>query len=162
MERENEEIVRELMEEVLVEGNLDRVDELVADDFVGHSNLVPGSIHGPEEYKKFLSKLSSGMSDVEYTFEDVIVEDEKVAVRGRSTGTHDGEFKGIEPTGKEVEIEGMYIARIEDGQIVESWGQNDMFGALQQLGVVGRAPPRATQSLRFSESGSANPVVSDD
>lgn len=135
-ETENEGIVRQLMEEALVEGNIDLIDELVADDFVGHSNLVPEPIHGPDEYKGFISNLSDGMSDVEYTFEDVIVKDDKVAVRGRSTGTHDGEFRGIEPTGNEVEIEGMYIARIEDGQIVESWGQNDMLGALQQLGVV--------------------------
>lgn len=135
-ETENEEIVRQLMEEALVEGNLDLIDELVADDFVGHSNLISEPIHGPDDYKGFISNLSDGMSDVEYTFEDVIVKDDKVAVRGRSTGTHDGEFKGIEPTGNEVEIEGMYIARIEDGQIIESWGQNDMLGALQQLGVV--------------------------
>lgn len=135
-EAENEEIVRRLVAEVWVEGNLDLVDELVADDFVGHSNLVPGPIHGRDEYTRFISKISAGLSDAEYTFEDVIARDDKVAVRGSSTGVHDGEFRGIEPTGKEIEIEGMYIARIEDGRIVESWGQNDMLGALRQLGVV--------------------------
>lgn len=133
---ENEEMVRQLMEEALVEGNLDLIDEFLADDFVGHSNLVPEPIHGIDEYKEFISELSEGMSELEYTFEDVIATEDKVAVRGSSTGIHDGEFSGVEPTGKEVKIEGMYIAHIEDGQIVESWGQNDMLGALQQLGVI--------------------------
>lgn len=136
LETENEGIVRQLFEEALVEGDLDLVDDLVADDFVGHSNLVPEPIEGREEYKAFLSKISAGASDAEYTVEDIFATDEKVAVRGRSTGIHDGEFMGIQPTGKEIEIEGMYIARIEDGQIVESWGQNDLLSVFQQLGVT--------------------------
>ena len=133
---ENEEMVRQLMEDVLLGGNQELVDELLADEFVGHSNLVSEPIHGRDEYKRFISRLSAGMSDFEYNFEDVIAEDDRVAVRGRATGIHDSEFVGIEPTGEEIEIEGMYVARIEDGRIVESWGQNDVLGALRQLGVV--------------------------
>jgi len=50
-------------------------------------------------------------------------------------GTHDGEFMGIEPTGKEFEIQTMAFFRIEDGRVAEWWIQPDTLGFIQQLGI---------------------------
>lgn len=56
--------------------------------------------------------------------------------RYTGTGTHEGEYEGIEPTGTEVQLSGMRFCRLEDGKLVEVWGQRDDLGLLAQLGVV--------------------------
>jgi predicted ester cyclase len=56
------------------------------------------------------------------TFEDVIGEDDRVAVRYTGTGTHEGEYQGIAPTGEEVRLSGMRFCRLDGGKIVEVWG----------------------------------------
>ena len=52
------------------------------------------------------------------------------------TGTHDGEFMGVAPTGKKIEINGIQIGRFENGKIVERWGSSDELGIMQQIGAV--------------------------
>jgi predicted ester cyclase len=69
----------------------------------------------------------------EFLEEDMIAEGDRVAVRGTSRGTHEGEFFGIEPTGRQVEISGIIIYRIEGGRIAEHWMQVDVMGLMQQL-----------------------------
>lgn len=135
-ETEAKELARRIPEEIINEGNLELADELFADDYVGRLSGIPEPLHGPEALKGFASELRTAFPDVEMTVEDVIAEDDKVVRRDRMTGTHEGEYRGIEPTGNEVEVEGIVILRVEDGQIVETWGQSDMMGAMQQLGVV--------------------------
>ena len=135
-EAENKELARKLPEEAINEGNLDIIDEVVADDYVSRLPTFPEPIHGPDELKEAVSMFRTAFPDLEYTVEDLIAEGDKVVRRDRATGTHDGEFMGIEPTGKEVEFEGVVIFRVEDGQLVEAWSQGDMMGLMQQLGVV--------------------------
>jgi predicted ester cyclase len=53
-----------------------------------------------------------------------------------ATGTHEGEFRGIPPTGSEIAIAGIGVFRLADGQIVESWYLGDFLGLLQQVGAV--------------------------
>jgi predicted ester cyclase len=133
-ETENKAKARQIPEGILTEGNLDLADELFADDYVGRFLSEPH--HGPEGVKEYASIVQNAFSDIEATVEDVIAEDDKVVRRDRLTGTHDGEFMGIEPTGEDVEITGIVILRVEDGQFVESWGQANTYELMQQLGVV--------------------------
>jgi predicted ester cyclase len=70
------------------------------------------------------------------TFEDQIAEGDKVVSRMTSKATHMGEFQGIPPTGKRIAVTGIWIDRVVDDQIVERWGQVDMLGVMQQLGVM--------------------------
>ena len=125
-ETENKEVSRSHAEELVGEGNLDVAADHVADDYVWHR---PGrdAVHGPDGVKEFVSGFLDTFPDLEVTVEDLIAEDDKVARRDRFAGTH-------ELTGKEVEVEGIVINRIEDGQMVESWGQSDMMGLMKQLG----------------------------
>lgn len=139
-EAENKEISRSHAEESAGEGNLELVDEHVTDDYVWHRPGARDSIHGPDGVKEFIVEMRNAFPDLEVTVEDLIAEDNKVVRRDRWTGTHEGEFMGIEPTGKEIEIQGIVINRIEDGQMVESWGQADMMGAMEQLGVFPPGP----------------------
>jgi len=78
----------------------------------------------------------SAFPDEQTTFEDQIAEGDKVVSRMTSRATHAGEFQGIEPTGKRITVTGIWIDRVAAGKIAERWGQVDMLGVMQQLGVV--------------------------
>lgn len=134
-EAEHKEIVRRVSTEAYGGGNLDVIDEYFDDDFVSH-NPVMDDVHGPEEYKEFVSMFRSAFPDMEVSVEDQIAEGNKVVDRHTAKATHEGELMGIEATGKEVEVEGIVVVRFEDGKVVEEWAQADMMGLMEQLGVV--------------------------
>jgi predicted ester cyclase len=81
--------------------------------------------------------LLQAFPDLQITVEDMVAEGDKVAVRWRLRATHQGEFMGIPPTGNQVTMTGIDINRLEGGRLVERWGNEDMLGLLQQLGVMG-------------------------
>jgi predicted ester cyclase len=66
----------------------------------------------------------------------MIAEGDKVVTRFTMRGTHQGEFMGIAPTGRRVEMTGIDIIRFSDGKMVEHWGNTDDLGMMQQLGVI--------------------------
>jgi predicted ester cyclase len=134
-ESSNAETARLLHTEVW-DGNLDLVDEIIAADYVEHSSTHPEGVHGPDEFKREVETLRSAFSDLSVTEEDTVVEGDRVASRVTFRGTHDGEFRGIEPTGTPVAFEAIAINRFEDGRIVEAWVQTDVMGLMRQLGVV--------------------------
>jgi steroid delta-isomerase-like uncharacterized protein len=74
--------------------------------------------------------------DGQHTVDDLIAEGDKVAARLTARGTHKGEFQGIPPTGKPVSFTGMRVFRFVSGKIAEEWSNLDMFGLMQQMGVV--------------------------
>jgi predicted ester cyclase len=74
--------------------------------------------------------------------DDLILEGDKLASRFRVQAMHRGEFMGIPPTGKNIEVHGMTIIRFAGGKWVERWNQVDMLGWLQQLGAI-PAPAQA-------------------
>jgi steroid delta-isomerase-like uncharacterized protein len=129
---ENKAIFRRIVEEGFNKGNLAIVDELVATNHVNHTD----NVHGPEEYKQFITMYRTAFPDLHMTIEDQIAEGDKVVNRWTSRGTHKGDLMGIPPTGKQTTVTGMYVARIIGGKIVEEWGNLDALGMMQQLGVV--------------------------
>jgi predicted ester cyclase len=83
-----------------------------------------------------MEDLGTAFGDFSATVEDIVAEGDTVAMRVLLQGTHEGEFMGVEPTGRKFEIENMVFTRIEAGKIAERWVQPDMLGWLQQLGAV--------------------------
>lgn len=132
----NKKIVRRLNDEVWENGKTELIDELYTDDYHEHNVALPNDIHGRDGNREKLAMFHSAFSDITVTTEDLIAEDDKVVVRDRFTGVHDGQFMDAEPTGNRVEVEGMVIYRLEDGQVAESWVQADMMGMMQQLGLA--------------------------
>jgi predicted ester cyclase len=130
---ENKRAVRRFPEEVAT-GKIDVINEICVEDVIDHSPL--GEIKGREELKEQATYLLSAFGDFSATVEDIIAEGDTVAMRVTLRGTHVGEFMGIEPTGKEFEIQNMVFARMEDGKLAERWIQPDQLGLMQQLGVV--------------------------
>lgn len=78
-----------------------------------------------------------------YRLDDLIAEDDRVAVRFTVTGTHSGLFAGIPATGKQVSMQGMIFHRLRDGKIVKDWVVRDTLGLLQQLGAIPRPGSQA-------------------
>src|SRR3712207_5954852 len=145
------ELVRRLVEEDLTPGDPAVADEIIADDFVDHTNQ-PGLQHGRESHKQVVALFHAAFPDVTWTIEDMVAEGDKVAARIPMRATHRGEFFGIPPTGRQVNISGTHILRIANGRIAEHWGNNDDLGLMQQLGIVAALEQADRKSTRLNSS----------
>ena len=133
---QNKALVRQLVEEVINQGNISMIDELLIPDFVEHEELPPGIPPGREAPKALFTMLRSAFPDLKATIEHLIAEGDEVVLHMTWTGTHEGEFMGIPPTGKRISINVIDILGIAEGKFVEHWGQMDSMGMMQQLGAI--------------------------
>lgn len=121
-------------------GDVAGFGELVADDFVEH-DVVTGLPPTKEGTLGFFEALLVSFPDWRMDVEDLIASEDKAVARVRATATHKGEFAGVPPTDKRVEVELIDIMRFNDaGLICEHWGVADMLSLMQQLGVVPSGP----------------------
>ncbi len=121
--------------EVVSSGDLDALDDLVAPDYVDHG-APPGLPPGLEGLKASMAAFRAGFPDAHVTVEDQVAEGDMVASRITWGGTFEGEFMGMEPTGKKAEVGGITIHRLAGGKLAEEWDVHDMMGMMQQLGVI--------------------------
>ena len=123
--------------EVLNRGNVTEIsttlDELFVPDFVRYDPA--GGFRSREDYKQFLFSLLAALPG-QLTIEDLIAEGDKVVLRYTFHGTHQGQWRGLPPTGKPVTFTGIFIYRILDSKIVEGWENADALGLVQQLGLI--------------------------
>ena len=133
---QNKALVRQLVEEVINQGNISMIDELLIPDFVEHEELPPGIPPGREAPKVLFTMLRSAFPDIKATIEHLIAEGDEIVLHMTWTGTHEGEFMGIPPTGKRISINVIDILGIAEGKFVEHWGVMDSMAMMQQLGVV--------------------------
>jgi predicted ester cyclase len=80
--------------------------------------------------------LLRGLPDLHLTIEDLIAEGDKVVSRNVVTGTHQGEYMGLPPTGKSVTYNEIFIVRFANGRIAETWGVVDVLSQMRQLGAI--------------------------
>lgn len=132
----NKKVVRRLFEEVWNKGNLPVADELFTPNYAHHDASTPDVGRGPESEKKRATLYRTAFPDIRLNIEDIIAEGETVMVRWSCRGTHKGDLSGIAPTGKQVNISGVSIARFANGKMAEGWVNWDALGLMQQLGVV--------------------------
>ena len=126
-----EELVRRLHGELLRSRDLDRLDEFFADDFVSH-NMPPGLPQGLAGVRAFFQAFLDGLADIEVTVDELVADGDRVAVATTTTGRHEGELFGVQPTGRSVSLTGIDMVRV-DGKIVEHRGLTDTVGLLRQL-----------------------------
>jgi|SRR5919108_6013928 predicted ester cyclase len=74
--------------------------------------------------------------DIHTKIEHIVAENDLVAVYLNFTGTHKGEFQGIPPTNKKINIRSADLYRIENEKIVEHWDVVDQLNLLQQTGAT--------------------------
>ncbi len=121
--------------EIVNTGDLDAFPEVVAPGCVDN-DPAPDQGLGPEGFKTFFTAMRTAFPDLKVEPQTMVAEGDQVAFAYTITGTHKGDFNGIAPTGKPIEVRGMQIGRFEDGKMVERWGSSDELGILKQLGVV--------------------------
>ncbi len=126
---------QERMAEIINTGKLDSLDEVLAPDVVDHD---PASDQGPGPggFKDMFTAMRTAFPDLKVAPATLVSDDEHVALAYTITGTHDGDFQGVAPTGKKVSVRGMQIGRFEDGKIVERWGSSDELTIMRQIGAV--------------------------
>lgn len=129
-------VVRRFIDEVWNEGNLDAIDELVAEDHVDHDPARGQAPGGSAAMRALIERYRAAFPDVRVELGQLIAEDDLVAGTWVATGTHQGPLMGVEATGRKVSVSGIGIDRIRDGQIVESWASFDALGMLAQLGIA--------------------------
>jgi predicted ester cyclase len=111
------------------------IDELVEPEAVIRTPL-PIKATGAQVLKEVFSMLHQVYADLRVTVEDLIAEVDKVVGRNSVTGTHQGEYMGLAPTGKSVTYNEIFIFRFVNGRIAETWGVVDVLAQMRQLGVV--------------------------
>jgi steroid delta-isomerase-like uncharacterized protein len=111
------------------------IDEVVAPDAQIRTPL-PIEATGAQLLKEVFGRLHRAFPDLRVTVEDVIAEGDKVVSRNSVSGTHEGEYMGIPPTGRSVTYNEIFIARFVNGRIAETWGIVDVLSQMRQLGVI--------------------------
>ena len=113
------------------EGNLEIIDEVYAPNYVNHFTG-----EDREKLKQALEGVRAAFSDLHITLDDSIVEGDQLAFRWTMRAVHTGEYLGVPATGRHVEVRGIHIGRIENGQVVEEWSRGDDIGLLRQIGAL--------------------------
>ena len=111
------------------------IDEICHPDVLIRTPL-PIQTTGPQAVKEVFATLHRAFPDLSVTIEDLIEEGDKVVARNTVTGTHQGKYMGLPPTGKSVTYNEIFIARFADGRIAETWGVVDVLSQMKQLGLI--------------------------
>lgn len=152
MSRETNMKAQERFGEAATTGNFDIFDEVVAPNAVDH-DPAPGQGRGPDGFKTFFGTMRSAFPDLNIEVDHMTATDDDVAIAYRVSGTHEGEFNGVAPTGKRIEARGCQIARFEDGKLAERWGSSDELGLMSQLGVEAKEDTGLMGKLKDGLSG---------
>lgn len=130
---ENKEIVRRLTE-AWNERDREAMGAIYADELVIHGDET--TVREKEDQLEGEWGFFESFPDISATTEELLAEDDTVLVRWLVTGTHDGEFANVDPTGATVEYEEWVLYGITDGEIAEIRAQTDFLAVLQQIGAV--------------------------
>jgi steroid delta-isomerase-like uncharacterized protein len=132
---DNKAILQRFYDEAVNGGNLDLIDELIAEDLVEHDEF-PGLEPNRDGVKQLFAATRRAFPDFHVEAERYVEEGDLTVGWLRFSGTHQGEFLGIEPTGNQINVTAVDMARFRDGRIVEHWGLTDAMSMMQQLGAI--------------------------
>ena len=126
MSAEQNKAIARRVYEIVSTGDFGRAEEIVDQD-APDNELLPDDPPAKliDTFKETFSEAREGFPDLSITVEDVMSEGDLVTARVVMRGTHRGEFQGIAPTGKRVEVKAIDMFRISNGKIVEHWGHAD-------------------------------------
>jgi len=135
MPEQNVALFRRVAEEIWNGNNPGLIPEIYSEDFVLHTPA--GDFKGHDGYRGIFDSYMGAFPDFKFHISDSFGSGDKVVLRWTFTGTHNGELMGIAGTGKPVSCDGMAIARVSHGQVVEEWAIWDLYGLMQKIGVIG-------------------------
>ena len=131
---ENKRLVKRFVDEVFGQGQLESIDELVAPDFVSHTFGFTDD--GRNKLRAATERVHASLTDVDFGVEDLIAEEDRVAVLLTAEATVVDEFMGVPAAGRSYSIGEIHWFRLADGRIVEHWHQHDALGLMKQLGAT--------------------------
>jgi steroid delta-isomerase-like uncharacterized protein len=135
---ENKALVRRFYEEI-DKGNLDAMDELVAEDYLDH-NPPPFPVAAGREGLKEAFRIFWKATPGTHRIDDQIAEADRVVTRLTCLGKHEGDLPGVPRTGKDLKMTSITIHRIENGRLAEKWSEKDMIPFLQMMGIIPEHP----------------------
>jgi steroid delta-isomerase-like uncharacterized protein len=127
--------VKRWAEEVWNKGYLDKLPEFFTEDHLFHDPQFPEG-GGIDALRNLVDSFRKAFPDVRVAIHEAISEGDLVAERFSMSGTHQGEFMGVAPTGRQVKATGMVFYRFSGGKVAEQWANWDALGLLQQIGRV--------------------------
>ena len=110
--------------------NLDYFDENIK------AITADGDIEGIDDFKAYYNNYLTGFSDAEFNIVDVFGQGDKIVKHWNFKGTHDGDFFGIPPTGKKIDLIGTTLVLMKDGKILQEQDFFDNYSLLSQLGLL--------------------------
>ena len=129
---ENKAIFRRYAEEVGNQHNFEIVDQIF-ERYIAHQPDGSTLVRGPQDVKRFQGEYHSAFPDFHINIEDQIAEGDKVVSHYTIRGTHQGDFRGMAPSGKEIEIKGVTTFRFSpEGKVVETWDSYDQLSLMRQ------------------------------
>jgi predicted ester cyclase len=131
---ENKAVARRFFEEVVSQGKLDVIDEICAPNYRLHATLSGPDDIDRDRLRDLVRSWRSSFGGGRVAIVDILAEGDLIAARLHETGTHTGDFQGIQPSGNGVSYGSMTFLRVIDGKIVEHWGILDMPTLLKQIG----------------------------
>lgn len=139
---ENKAITRRYFSELMSDGNLDVINEIVHPDFAFRIPTLPEPVRGRDGMNAFVNGLRAGFPDIQFTVERIMADGDKVAARWTITGTHEGTFLGVPASGNPIKDQGVDIFRFVNGQIIEIFVNENDLGLMQQMGAIPSGEPR--------------------
>lgn len=130
---ENNKSVMEKFVEFINTANEKLAGDLISEDAIFYAPTSPEPLKGTKGYMLILNMMRSSFPDISWKLEEMVAENDSIAARFTMTGTHQGAFFNIPPTGKAFKINVMNFYRFSNNKIIEEYGQPDIFGLLQQL-----------------------------
>jgi predicted ester cyclase len=131
-----EALVADLMD-ALNSRQLEKIRNLVTDDFVDHGSPVPLP-PGPDGYIAILTFVTTVLQ-VRYEVHDIVYSGDMVVIRATAHGVNAVSPQGIEPTGRPIAMKTAHFFRSRDGRLCEHWGIRDELDVLYQVGAL--TPP---------------------
>jgi steroid delta-isomerase-like uncharacterized protein len=132
-------VIRRYFLELFNQGRLELLPELLHEKYVNHSPGSPDLPTGREGVGLVVQALRRAFPDLNYHIDELVEGSDSVAARTTLTGTHQGDFFGIAPTGKRVTVKQMTFERFLEGRIVAHHRLTDDLALLRQLGVLPEA-----------------------
>jgi steroid delta-isomerase-like uncharacterized protein len=133
---QNKAVIHRLYTEVWNQKNAAVVDELFTPDIVFYRS-GRAMLQGSETLKQWVENYArTTWGDSEAIIEDLVAEGDRVVTRFTVRGSHEGEWRGIPPTGKPVTVTGIVIHRFAGDRIAELWGEENWLGVMEQLGAI--------------------------
>lgn len=129
-----DDLTRQWFEQVWNQGDESAIDRMLAPDAKVHG--LGGGMVGPDGFKPMWRTFRAALSDLHVTVVRTIVDGDTCVAQVRVSGRHTGDALGGPASGRRIEVEGVTIARMKGGQLVEGWNVFDFLGMYQQLGWV--------------------------